>query len=189
MSNTFVCDLIINRSKQSGKLALYAEIYQRMYKSFFSNTMSLYQDEYPGWGDTRLMVVKTTWDYAYYWAVLAWLFFREVMTDINFIRSVEAGLSRTAELNVTLQAAFRARAAERHSSPGRGRFFDQYAIPVMAELNAALLHPAVDIHKEFTDNCARLEGLANTLLILLNQTGSESQADCGELGDLRRRLA
>lgn len=189
MSNTFICDLIINQSKQAGKLGLYAEIYQRMYKSFFSNTMSLYQNEYPGWGDTRLMVVKTTWDYAYYWAVLAWLYFRDVMTDINFIRSVEAGLARTAELNATLQAVFRTRAAERRSSPGKGRFFDQYAIPVMAGLNAALLHPSAVIHKEFADNCERLESLATSLLDLLGQAGKGNQADCGELGDLRRRFS
>lgn len=189
MSNTFICDLINTHSSEPGKLALHAEIYQRMYKTFFSNTMSLYQNEYPGWGDTRLMVVKTTWDYAYYWGVLAWLYFREVMTDISFIRSVEAGLSRTTELNVMMQAAFRKRAAERYSSPGKGRFFDQYAIPVMAELKAALLHPAADIHKEFITNCARLEGLAKPLLALLNQSGSGSQADCSELGDLRRRFA
>jgi len=188
MSNTFICDLIINRSKQPGKLALYAEIYQRMYKSFFSNTMSLYQNQYPGLGDTRLMVVKTIWDYAYYWAVLAWMCFREVLTDINFIRSIEAGLVRTAELNATLQAVFRKRAAERRSSAGKGRFFDQREIPVMAELNAALLHPPADIHKEFTDNCKRLEGLSESLLTLLNQTSNSGQPDCSELGDLRRRF-
>jgi flavin-dependent dehydrogenase len=188
MSNTFICDLI-TRHDESGKLALHAEIYQRMYKSFFSNTMTLYKDEYPGLGDARLIVLKTIWDYSYYWAVLSWLYFREVMTDIHFVRSVEPQLTRAAELNAQIQTVFRARAAERRSSPGKGRYFDQHAIPVMSELNAGLLNPGADIRAELVDNCKRLEGLVPILLGILNKSDGSHQTDCSELGDLRKRFA
>lgn len=187
MSNTFITDLICG-NHAAGKLNLHAEIYQRIYQTFFSNTMSLYQNQYPGWGDTRLMVLKTTWDYAFYWAVLAWLYFRDLITDVSFIRSADPQLSRITELNASVQAAFRARAAERRNSPGQGRFFDQSAIPVMREFNAALVDPPADEHGRLVDNCKRLEALAPVLLKLLNDTGSSPGPDCSDLGDLRRRF-
>ena len=86
---------------------------------------------------TRLMVAKTTWDYAYYWSVLTWLYFRKVITDIDFLREIQPRLIAMRELNMTMQAAFRHRAAERRQDAGRGRFFDQAAIPVLYDLNAA----------------------------------------------------
>lgn len=187
ISNTFICDLI-TRTKSEWGQHIYAGVYQKMYKSFFDSTMSLYEHQYPGFGDTRLMVLKLTWDYAFYWSVLAWLYFRNVITDISFIRMVEPQLAAIRILNESMQLAFRQRASEGQSDPGQGRFFDQVEIPVLADLNAALITPAGDLHLEFKKNCTRLEGLAPLLLDLLNNTDTTGKQPCSLLGDLRSRF-
>ncbi len=186
IANTFICDMI-RRERAGDQFPAHAAVYQQMYKSFFDSTMSLYENLYPGFGDTRLMVVKTTWDYAYYWSVLTWLYFREVMTDIDFLRELQPRLVELRDLNLRMQAAFRERAAERIQDEGRGRFFDQTAIPVLYELNAALLEPTGHREREFDDNHAMLNTLSPRLLDLL--ADDAAPAPCGLLGDLGQRLA
>jgi hypothetical protein len=151
--------------------------------------MSLYEEQYRGFGDTRLMVLKATWDYAYYWSVLAWLFFRELLTDIAFLRSAEASLNAARTLNFAMQSAFRGRAAQGILSPGKGRFFDQRAIPILLDLNTALLEPPADPWAELRQNCQRLEELSPMVLTLLNGEGPASKArEKALLGDLRSRF-
>ena len=151
--------------------------------------MSLNEHQYPGFGDTRLMVLKLTWDYAFYWSVLAWLYFRNVMTDISFIRTIEPQLSAIRSLNETMQQAFRQRAAEGRASIGKGRFFDQVNIPILANLNAALIKPTTDKpQQEFNENCSRLEALAPLLLDILNNADAHANKNCSLLGDLRSRF-
>ncbi len=187
ISNTFISDMI-KRERSGAQFPMHAAVYQQMYISFYNSTMSLYEHQYQGFGDTRLMVVKTTWDYAYYWSVLTWLYFRNVMTDIEFIRSAQPGLIAMRELNEKMQAAFRARAAEKHEDQGKGRFFDQTAIPVLYDLNAALLEPTGQLDKELRENCDRLKSLSPMLLSILADKGADGNGDCSLLGDLRQRF-
>ena len=188
ISNTLICDLI-TRDQTQGELAVRSAIFEKMYLSFFASTMSLFENQYGGFGDTRLMVVKSTWDYAYYWSVLAWLFFREVMTDLDFLRIAQAKLTRIRALNEDMQTTFREKALEKHEDSGSGRFFDQIAMPVLADLNAALLEPTASLEKEFADNCRRLDALAPLLLKLLVAGKTTSSRNCGLLGDLESRLS
>jgi flavin-dependent dehydrogenase len=187
ISNTFIADMI-RRDRLGGRFATHAAVYEKMYMSFLESTMSLYENQYAGFGDTRLMVVKTTWDYAYYWSILSWLFFREVMTDLDFLRIVQPRLLEIRALNSTMQAAFRQRAAERIVDEGRGRFIDQSGIPVLYELNAALLQTPSSVESELNDNCDRLVGLAPILLSVLEGGAADGQGSCSLLGDLRRCL-
>jgi flavin-dependent dehydrogenase len=187
ISNTFICDLI-TRDRSQLELSIHAGVYEKMYQSFYGSTMSLYEHQYVGFGDTRLMVVKTTWDYAYYWSILSWLFFREVLTDIKFIRTIQPQLAKIRALNEDMQAEFRKRAEEKRVDSGKGRFFDQSAIPVLADLNAALLKSPDDLQVEFTGNCERLEGLAPLLLSMLASDKSRATSADSLLGDLNHRL-
>jgi flavin-dependent dehydrogenase len=185
ISNTFISDLIL-RERTDGARNVAASVYQKVYQSFFGSTMSLYNQQYPGFGDTRLMVVKSTWDYAYYWSVLSWLFFRGVLTDLPFLRTIQPELIRIRALNFSMQAEFRKRASLRLRDAGRGRFFDQSEIPVLANLNAALLETSRNQGREFSENCARLDALAPRLLPLLADDSTRGR--CSLLGDLASRL-
>lgn len=184
LSNTFVADLI-TRDCSAPELGIRVAVYEKMYRSFYESTMTLYEGQYAGFGDSRLMAVKLTWDYAYYWSILAWLFFRDVLTDLNFLRAIQPDIEQIRTLNNKVQAAFRERASKAIVDEGKGRFFDQIAVPSIVELNASLLDPSDDLVSELRQNCARLEALAPKLLDVLAgiQIGK-----CPLLGDLEQRI-
>jgi flavin-dependent dehydrogenase len=186
IGNTFICDLI-RRERSRSNINVQVAVYERLYRSFYESTMSLFEKQYAGFGDTRLMVIKLTWDYAYYWSVLAWLFFRELMTDIAFLKSAQPALLRAQALNATVQLEFRKRASEKRSDCGKGRYFDLLAIPVLLDLVTALTQPGSNL--ELSENCRRLESLAPLLLSLLAESEAGDIHDCSLLGDLRKRLS
>ena len=187
INNTFVADLV-RRERKGEDWALRSALYERMYRSFYESTMSLYEKQYAGFGDTRLMVVKTTWDYAYYWSVLSWLFFRNVLTDLDFLLAAQPKLVEMRALNDKVQAAFRQRAAEGIVDQGSGRFIDQTAIPVIYELNAALHEQSADIAAELEYNRKLLGELASVLLGILAGDPAYARSDCSLTGDLAQRL-
>lgn len=188
ISNTFIADLI-TRKKTSMQLQFESIVFEKIYRSFLSSTMSIYRDLYPGFGDARLMALKSTWDFAYYWSVLALLFFRGCMTDLTTIRRLEPVLTRLQQLNTAVQSAFQKRASERIESPGEGRFFDLCQIPVLVRLNRNLVEPQGTVDSELANNAETLERLGPALLELLGD--SRAKPGCypsDELGDLRQWL-
>jgi hypothetical protein len=185
MSNTFVTELIAGSQSRSA-LEIRSSVFEKMYLSFFDSTMSLYEDLYTGFGDTRLMVVKSTWDYAYYWGILSWLYFRAVLTDLSFLRVAQADLQQMRALNADMQSRFRSRAKDCRVDQGNGRFFDQVAIPILAQLNAELLQRSDTLENELTRNCHRLQALAPQLLRLLD--GRPLTPNDSLLGDLASRF-
>ena len=187
LSNTFVADLI-TRDCGAAELAIRATVYEKLFQSFYESTMSLYKNQYAGFGDTRLMSVKLTWDYAYYWSILAWLFFRGVLTDLRFLRTVQNEITEIRALNDSMQAAFRLRAAEKYEDHGHGRFIDQISIPILVELNTALLDPTGSLEQQLQLNCARLKRLAPMLLELLAGKSNRTAQASELLGDLEHRL-
>lgn len=188
LSNTFITDLI-TRDCSDAERGIRTSVYEKLYQSFYASTMSLYQDQYGGFGDTQLMGIKLTWDYVYYWSILAWLFFRGVLTDLTFLRTAQADITRIRALNEEVQNVFRQRAAQHRVDRGSGRFIDQISIPVLVELNAALLKQPESPEKELQNNCARLDQLAPLLLGILAGNGKSDIATCELLGDLEQRLS
>jgi flavin-dependent dehydrogenase len=188
LGNTFIADLI-TRNCSDAERSIRTRVYEKLYQSFFDSTMSLYREQYAGFGDARLMSVKTTWDYAYYWSILARMFFRQVLTDLDFLRNAESRLTRIRNLNDSVQGHFRRRAVEKRVDKGQGRFVDQIGIPILVDLNAALLKPAGPLDAELQENCARLERLAPILLDLLADRFTPTAESKSLLGDLDTRLA
>lgn len=188
LSNTFITDLITGDYSDPER-SMRSALYEKLYRSFYDSTMTIYQDQYPGFGDTRLISIKQVWDYAYYWSVLAWLFFREVLTDLTFLRAAQQDISRIRALNARMQAAFSERAANKFEDSGRGRFIDPTQIPILAKLNAALIDPSDTPQQELQENCERLERLAPKILDILSGESTADSGDCELLGDLERRLS
>jgi flavin-dependent dehydrogenase len=166
MSNTFICDLI-GKDRAGGSFAPYADIYQQMYFSFYENTLTLYQDQYPLFGDAQVMPVKVIWDYTYYWALLAPLFFGERLTDVSLIGKLRPRFLRGRQLNLAVQALLR-EWGQRNTSPltPDDRFLNQYDVGWFHEMNRALLDELDDAGfiKRIGDNVARMEWLASEIL-------------------------
>ncbi|MEP6634106.1 MAG: tryptophan 7-halogenase [Luteimonas sp.] len=166
MSNTFICDLIA-KDRASASFAPYAEIYQQLYFSFYENTLTLYQDQYPLFGDAQVMPVKVIWDYTYYWALLAPLFFGERLTDIPLLGALRPQFMRGRALNLGVQALLRDW-GERNTAPlvPDERMLDQYEVDWFREMNRAL-NDTLDnaaFARRISDNVARMAWLAEEIL-------------------------
>lgn len=166
MSNTFICDLI-GKDRAGQSFAPYAEIYQQMYFSFYENTLTLYQGQYPLFGDAQVMPVKVIWDYTYYWALLAPLFFGNRLTEVSLIGKLRPQFLRGRQLNLAVQALLR-EWGECNTAPLHpdDRFLNQYEVDWFHEMNRALLDELDDaaFMKRIADNVARMEWLAREIL-------------------------
>jgi hypothetical protein len=168
--------------------------FHSVYRSFFASTISLYRQQYAGFGDSRLMALKSTWDYSYYWSVLAWMYMRGLLHDAEFLKQSQSELQDALALNNHMQALFRKRAESRKRIEPRGRFVDQQAIPILCELSAALRSSDTAPAVEIRENCIRLGALAVELEQILGSGDREGgsrqeRAHSQLLGDLAGRLA
>ena len=134
ISNTMVCKLVA----AGGGFGRAAE-YQRWFNAFFASTLSLYKGLYGGFGDRDFLVLKTFWDYLYYWGVLSKLFFADKFTDVEFMRRATPSLEKAAALNGSVQRRLRKMAAERRRYGGHGAFYDQHDVTLFHELKQDLM--------------------------------------------------
>lgn len=166
ISNTYICDLI-GKDRAGQDFAPYAAIYQQLYFSFYESTLSLYQDQYPLFGDAQVMPVKVIWDYTFYWALLAPLFFGDRIADLPMLSRLKAEFARGRALNFAVQPLLR-EWGERNTAPLTPdlRMLDQYVIDWFHEMNRALDDPLDDaaFMARIRANLARMEWLAAELL-------------------------
>ena len=145
--------------------------FERYYQSFFINTLSMYRNQYAGFGDGDLMVAKTLWDYAYYWGVLSKLFFSGVLVDMSFMAAYEPLLRRANILHAGMQRLFRQVAKGATRTGGQGCFYDYDAVPLFHRLQQDLLHgDAGAAGRQLQHNVDRLEAVAASLRCLLGAT-------------------
>ena len=140
ISNTLITEMIRSQthSKQHG---FQAAAYQGIYQSIFQNTLSLYQANYGGFGDRRMMGLKLLWDYSYYWGILTLLFYRQALPDTGLMQKLTPSLKQCGALHQQVQALFRSRAKQRQVLSPQGLFLDQYNIPCLHHFNNVLKQP------------------------------------------------
>jgi flavin-dependent dehydrogenase len=190
MNNTFI-DHLVRRDKCGKDICLENAIFHSLYNSFFDSTLSLYANEYGGFGDRKMMAIKLLWDYGYYWGVLTLLFFRNAIVDVNVMRELNPMLLRAQAANAEIQMHLRERAKLRLVLPAQGLFFDQYLVPCLVYFNHVLKQPydtevVPDIHR----NVVLLEQVAGFLISMLsdNATSEISASERELLGDYRHRV-
>jgi len=137
ISNTMITKLV-EADLRGDSIRRLAPGMESIYRSFYRNSLLLYKDQYPGFGDFRLQSVKTTWDYIYYWGILAQLFFSGLVDEPAAIASASESLLKAQSLNLAQQQAFAKVAAGQGGEAPAGRFMDQCSIPCLVELNDAL---------------------------------------------------
>jgi len=112
------------------------------------------------------------WDYTFYWALLAPLFFAQRITDIAMLGRLRPEFQRGSELNIALQALLQDWG--RHNTAPLTpddrvldqRLLDQYRIDWFHEMNRALTDELDDaaFARRIHDNVARMEWLAGEIL-------------------------
>jgi flavin-dependent dehydrogenase len=168
IANTYICELV-ERDLRDKPFAPYADIYQQLYLSFYENTLSLYQDQYPLFGDAQVMPVKVIWDYTFYWALLAPLFFAGRIADIAMLGRLREETAAARALNLAMQPLLRDwhRANAGSGAPrGDRRFLDQFSIDWFHEMNRALNDTLDDeaFAARIRANVARMRWLAAEIL-------------------------
>ncbi len=163
ISNTYLSDLIL-RERRGERIARRARLYERNYLSFYQSSLALYRGQYPLFGHFRAMSTKTVWDYAYYWGVLAMLYFSRRITDMRFLGAHGEALAALRQVNIEIQAMFRRWAEVEPNGRSAGVLVDQSASPLLARLNRELLEVAEDsdaaLERRLKNNIASLHALA-----------------------------
>lgn len=171
ISNGYICDLI-EKDRAGQSFAPYADIYQQLYFSFYQNTLTLYQDQYPLFGDAQVMPLKVIWDYTYYWSLLAPLYFAGKLTDIALLGKLRPALDQANALNQGMQALLRDW-GQRNSGqlPPDHRLLDQYRIGWFHQLNSALNAGGDDdaLRARIVANVQLMQQLAAELLAAARQ--------------------
>ena len=136
ISNTYVTELVA-QDRAGAPVAPYADLYQRIYFSFYEAMLPLYIGQYGLFGDPEVLPAKVLWDYAYYWGVMCQLFFQRRLTDLPTLGRIQKPLARVRNVNAALQGFFRAWSAKsaRRNPPC---MLDQASLPWFAELNRGL---------------------------------------------------
>ncbi len=171
IANGYVCDLVA-RDLGGEPVAARAAIYQQLYFSFYENTLTLYQDQYPLFGDAQVMPLKVIWDYTFYWALLAPLFFAGRLTDLPMLGRLRPRFDDARALNLAMQPLLREwgrrnrDAGQRPAASHDGRMLDQYRIDWFHEMNRALGDVLDDAAFEtrIAGNVARMTWLAGEIL-------------------------
>jgi flavin-dependent dehydrogenase len=170
LSNTYVCDLIA-RDRAGTPFAPFVAMYEQLYRSFYENTLSLYQDQYALFGDAQVMPLKVIWDYTFYWALLAPLYFAQRQCDLGALGRLRGEFTAASALNRAMQPLLREwgernRVEEPVQAVLDGRMLDQYRIGWFHELNRALNDPLDDdaFIERIRDNVALMRRLAAELL-------------------------
>ena len=136
IGNGYIADLI-ERDGAGEPIGARAGVYEQVFRSFYDSTLALYQDQYALFGDPEVLPLKVLWDYAFYWGVLAQLYFQQRLTDLPALQALRDEAGAAPALNRAMQAFLRTVSATsaRRNPPV---FLDQAALPWFVALNASL---------------------------------------------------
>ncbi|MDC0361735.1 tryptophan 7-halogenase [Halioglobus sp.] len=188
IGNSFIAD-IVTAQIDGEDFRMKSALFENIFKSIYTNTLSLYAGLYGGFGDRKMMSVKLLWDYSYYWGVLSLLYFNDALADLKILQVVNPLLQRAQLLNMEMQKQFAARANMRLTLDNRGVFMDQYQIPCLHHFNKALMRAdGANTLVQLKENLDFLEIIADAVKDMLSSGreshGSDAQADL--IGDYRR---
>jgi flavin-dependent dehydrogenase len=136
IGNTYTTELVA-RDRAGLPIGPHARIYEQVFRNFYDTTLALYVDQYGLFGDPEVLPVKVFWDYAYYWGVLAKLFFHGGLTDLGALAQLRDELGSMQQLNLAVQRFVRewsGLSAKRNQRI----MLDQASVPWFAELNRSL---------------------------------------------------
>jgi len=138
IGNTMIAKLI-EEDRAGRSIEQLAPTLQSVYLTLFQNNLLTYRDQYPLFGNPRIMALKFVWDYAIYWGFPALLYFNDKLTDVSFIQSLSKGIEEMRDMNLKMQDFFRAWYEIEKTGHSDPAFVDQNEIDVMTRMNKELI--------------------------------------------------
>ena len=160
IGNTMVSRLI-DEDLSGGSIEHLAPTLQSVFLTLFQNNLITYRDQYPLFGNPRIMALKFVWDYAVYWGFPALLYFNGKLTEVGFIQSLSRGIDDIRDMNLKMQEFFRSwYESDPHVDAGAA-FVDQSEIELMTRLNAELRDKVDDatLKQRFRNNVELIRDL------------------------------
>lgn len=153
IGNTMIAKLI-EEDRAGRSIEQLAPTLQSVYLTLFQNNLLTYRDQYPLFGNPRIMALKFVWDYAIYWGFPALLYFNDKLTDVSFIQSLSKGIEEMRDMNLKMQKFFRAWYEIEKTGHSEPAFVDQNEIDVMTRMNKELTEKldGPDLRKRFFGN-------------------------------------
>ena len=160
IGNTMVCKLI-EEDLAGHPLEHLAPTLQSVFLTLFQNNLVTYRDQYPLFGNPRIMALKFVWDYAVYWGFPALLYFNGKLTDVGFIQQLSKGIEEIRDMNLKMQQFFRDWYKADPEINADAAFVDQSEIEIMTRLNAELREKIDDsaLRKRFATNVELIRDL------------------------------
>ena len=160
IGNTMVGKLIEEDLAGNSILHL-APTLQSVFLTLFQNNLITYRDQYPLFGNPRIMALKFVWDYAVYWGFPALLHFNGKLTDVGFIQSLSKGIEDIRDMNLKMQQFFRNWYDADPTVNANAGFVDQSEIEIMTRLNRELREKIDDdaLKQRFSNNVDLLRDL------------------------------
>ena len=188
IGNTMVGKLI--EEDLAGKSIVHlAPTLQSVFLTLFQNNLLTYRDQYPLFGNPRIMAIKFVWDYAVYWGFPALLYFNDKLTDAQFIQSMSKGVEEIRDMNLKMQDFFREWYNADPNVDAIPAFVDQSNIEIMTRLNRELTEPMDDagLRKRFNTNVDLIRGLMHEIMqrVQAAQPNIEFEIDEQPIGEQR----
>ena len=99
ISNTYITNLAQKQLDGHG-IRIATKLFEKVYQTFFSTGLSIYQGQYPLFGNPKVMPVKVFWDMCYYWSLGGPLYFAGKLTSIPTLVAAKRTLDRAVALNL-----------------------------------------------------------------------------------------
>lgn len=178
IGNTMVGKLI-EEDLAGNSIEHLAPTLQSVFLTLFQNNLLTYRDQYPLFGNPRIMALKFVWDYAVYWGFPALLYFNCKLTDVGFIQSLSRGVEEIRDMNLKMQQFFRDWYAADSTVSADAAFVDQSEIELMTRLNAELREKLDDaaLKTRFNENVDLIRDLMYEITDRVQRAQPQIQSD------------
>ena len=152
---------LIEEDMAGRSLTHLAPTLQSVFLTLFQNNLLTYKDQYPLFGNPRIMAIKFVWDYAVYWGFPALLYFNDKLTDAGFIQSLSRGVEEIRDMNLKMQDLFRDWYKNDPDVNAAPAFVDQSKIEIMTRMNRELTERLDDgaLRERFNSNVGLIREL------------------------------
>ncbi len=137
IGNTMICKLV-QQDLEGLPIDQLAPKLESTFLLLFQNNLLTYEDQYPLFGNPRVMSLKYVWDYAVYWSFPALLYFNEKIAEPSFLQSIGKDIQEMRAMNQRMQEFFRQWDAEDPVAATPPVFVNQHDIKLLTQLNAEL---------------------------------------------------
>ncbi len=182
IGNTLTADLI-QRDLKGEDVFYRTKFHAQVFRALYDNWMPIYQNQYPLWGSSQIMVTKIIWDWAAYWAINCLLFLNNGLTNLELMKELVAGpkalMNRYGELSLQMQRLFKDWEAY-DTADLTDKYVDPFDLEFMKTLQEDIVEKQIDdveLKRKLIENMELLEFVAAEMFRLASNSAHKTSMD------------